>query len=237
MEVQRRTVVVIDNLVKLVRDPNVAAFYLSPLLEGVEKVATGAAFPEVRAFGETALETLMKSGASKSGSSTLQRDVGAEESAALAVLTSKLPEELVSVSTSKPNGPHQPKYNLLKEVLAFQSSIVADLVFARKFEDTVVWKRSLSVYLAAWTSADKADAYTEDVRSHFITLDQEKYGKPVEDTDEEGEVLCNTLFSLAYGALLLLSHTTLRLVRGRRYGILGTNGSGHYCHMMLSSSC
>jgi elongation factor 3 len=44
--------------------------------------------------------------------------------------------------------------------------------------------------------------------------------------DSEGELLCDTLFSLAYGALLLLSHTTLRLIRGRRYGILGTNGSG-----------
>ena len=43
---------------------------------------------------------------------------------------------------------------------------------------------------------------------------------------EEGELLCDTLFSLAYGALLLLSHTTLRLFRGRRYGILGANGSG-----------
>ena len=47
MEVQRRTVVVIDNLVKLVRDPNVAARYLSPLVEGVSKIAKRAAFPEV----------------------------------------------------------------------------------------------------------------------------------------------------------------------------------------------
>lgn len=47
MEVQRRSVVVIDNLVKLVRDPTVAATYLSPLVEGVEKIAKGAAFPEV----------------------------------------------------------------------------------------------------------------------------------------------------------------------------------------------
>lgn len=47
MEVQRRTVIVIDNLVKLVRDPRVAAKYLSPLLEGVEKIAHGASFPEV----------------------------------------------------------------------------------------------------------------------------------------------------------------------------------------------
>ena len=38
--------------------------------------------------------------------------------------------------------------------------------------------------------------------------------------------MCDTVFSLAYGALLLLSHTSLRLFRGRRYGILGSNGSG-----------
>ncbi len=50
MEVQRRTVVVIDNLVKLVRDPKVAAQYLSPLVEGVQKIAKGAAFPEVCMF-------------------------------------------------------------------------------------------------------------------------------------------------------------------------------------------
>jgi hypothetical protein len=48
MEVQRRTVVVIDNLVKLVRDHTVAATYLSPLVDGVQKIAKGAAFPEVR---------------------------------------------------------------------------------------------------------------------------------------------------------------------------------------------
>ena len=48
MEVQRRAVVVIDNLVKLVRDPVVAATYLGPLVAGVDKIAKGAAFPEVR---------------------------------------------------------------------------------------------------------------------------------------------------------------------------------------------
>lgn len=47
MEVQRRTVVVIDNFVKLVRDPRIAATYLSCLVDGVEKIAKGAAFPEV----------------------------------------------------------------------------------------------------------------------------------------------------------------------------------------------
>lgn len=50
MEVQRRTVVVVDNLVKLVRDSKIAATYLSPLVDGVEKIAKGAAFPEVGNF-------------------------------------------------------------------------------------------------------------------------------------------------------------------------------------------
>ena len=50
MEVQRRTVIVIDNLVKLVRDPQVAATHLSVLVEGVEKIKNSAAFPEVRMF-------------------------------------------------------------------------------------------------------------------------------------------------------------------------------------------
>lgn len=59
----------------------------------------------------------------------------------------------------------------------------------------------------------------------FLPFFQAKHTQ-VKSNDEEGEVLCDTLFSLAYGALLLLSHTTLRLIRGRRYGILGTNGSG-----------
>lgn len=50
MDTQRRTVVVIENLVKLVRDQNVAATYLSQLVEGVDKIAKGAAFPEVSLF-------------------------------------------------------------------------------------------------------------------------------------------------------------------------------------------
>ena len=55
---------------------------------------------------------------------------------------------------------------------------------------------------------------------------QAKHSPTHDGISEEGELLCDTVFSLAYGALLLLSHTTLKLYRGRRYGILGPNGSG-----------
>ncbi|KAI0780034.1 P-loop containing nucleoside triphosphate hydrolase protein [Fomes fomentarius] len=228
MEVQRRTVVVVDNLVKLVRDPNVAATYLSPLVEGVEKIAKGAAFPEVRAFGETALQTLQKSGASKDGLPPTQRDIQAETSEVLSTLLTLLPEELAIVSADAPNGPHAPRHPLLKDILEFSAGLVADLVNARRFSDVAAWQRCLGTFLDPWFPAGTTDApkFTERVRAHYLAVDEAKHGGVSNGSSEEGELLCDTLFSLAYGALLLLSHTHLRLFRGRRYGILGTNGSG-----------
>ncbi|KAH9931115.1 P-loop containing nucleoside triphosphate hydrolase protein [Epithele typhae] len=228
MEVQRRSVVVIDNLVKLVRDPNVAATYLSPLVDGVEKIAKGAAFPEVRAFAETALTTLLKSGASKDGPPPAHRDIPAETAQVLATLLTLLPEDLAIISADAPNGPHTPRHPLLKQVLEFSAGLVADLVYARKFSDAAVWQRSLGALVQPWFSNGSTDAikFTEQVRAHFQAADEAKHGGVAIRSSEEGELLCDTLFSLAYGALLLLSHTHLRLFRGRRYGILGTNGSG-----------
>ncbi|KAF7376297.1 hypothetical protein MSAN_00045100 [Mycena sanguinolenta] len=215
MEVQRRTVVVIDNLVKLVRNPKVAALYLSPLVEGTERIAKGAAFPEVRAFGEAALETLLKSGASASGPPITHRDVEGEKAEALTALLTLLPEDVAFVSPTNKNGPRTPKYSLLARSLTFQSSLVADLVHEHQFTDKKIWHRCVGVYLEPWTDAERGSAFGEAAKHVSVTRN-----------DEEGEVLCDTLFSLAYGALLLLSHTTLRLIRGKRYGILGTNGSG-----------
>ncbi|RPD59817.1 hypothetical protein L227DRAFT_575818 [Lentinus tigrinus ALCF2SS1-6] len=228
MEVQRRSVVVIDNLVKLVRDPNVAATYLSPLVDGVEKIATGAAFPEVRAFAETALTTLQKAGASKDGPPPAHRDIEAERSEVMSTLLTLLPEELAIISADAPNGPHEPRHPLLKQVLEFSAGLVADLVHARKLSDSQAWQRCLGAFLDPWFPAGTTDAakFTERVRAHFLAVDEAKHGTASNGSSEEGELLCDTLFSLAYGALLLLSHTRLRLFRGRRYGILGTNGSG-----------
>ncbi|KAF7306093.1 hypothetical protein HMN09_00764400 [Mycena chlorophos] len=221
MEVQRRTVVVIDNLVKLVRDPKVAALYLSSLVEGTERIAKGAAFPEVRAFGEAALQTLLKAGASASGPPATHRNIEAETIGARIALLSLLPQELVIVSPGLPT----PKYSLLAQSLTFQASLVADLVHEGRFGDKQVWHRCVGVYLEPWLDAEQGAAFGEAVRLHFYAIEKAKHGN-VLASDEEGEVICDTLFSLAYGALLLLSHTTLRLIRGRRYGILGTNGSG-----------
>ncbi|KAG2015782.1 multidrug resistance protein 1 [Coprinopsis cinerea AmutBmut pab1-1] len=226
MEVQRRTVIVIDNLVKLVRDPRVAATYLSPLLDGVEKIAHGASFPEVRAFGQSALETLLKSGASASGPPPEHRDIETEIKDVLVALRTLLPEELRSPSPNSPNAPSEVKYSLLESSLKFAASLAADLVHDRRFTDQNAWNRCIGVYMSLWIEKPQAEAFAEAARAHFHAIDQEKHKVVTGASSEEGELLCDTLFSLAYGALLLLSHTTLRLFRGRRYGILGANGSG-----------
>ncbi|KAF9568069.1 hypothetical protein CPC08DRAFT_488757 [Agrocybe pediades] len=226
MEVQRRSVVVIDNLVKLVRDPNVAAAYLSPLVDGVQKIATGAAFPEVRAFGDAALKTLLKSGASSSGPPPVHRDVDAEAREALATLKTIMPDELALDGASSGNAPKKPKYSGLEASLAFQAELVADLVHARNIHDAAVWKRCVGAYMSIWLDEAQSSAFAENVLAHYVAIDQAKYAVKQDHDPSEGELLCDTQFSLAYGALLLLSHTKLRLIRGRRYGILGTNGSG-----------
>lgn len=106
--------------------------------------------------------------------------------------------------------------------------MVADLVHFRRFSSKESWNRSIGSFMLPWlgANAEVSASHSESVRVHYEAIDRAKFAPQQNGNDEEGEVLCDTLFSLAYGALLLLSHTTLRLIRGRRYGILGPNGSG-----------
>jgi elongation factor 3 len=175
MDVQRRTVVVIDNLVKLVRAPAVAARYLSPLVDGVQRIATGAAFPEVRAFADAALQTLIKAGASAGAAAPPPptRDAQGEKAAALAALLTCLPHDLLLVSQATPNGPHQPRHPLLAQVLDFEAALVADLVHARDFDHVAAWQRAVGVCLGPWHApGEDASAVAERVRAHFEAIDR-----------------------------------------------------------------
>lgn len=221
MEVQRRTVVVIDNLVKLVRDPTIAAIYLSPLVEGVEKIAKGAAFPEVRAFAQTTLDTLNKSGASATTPPPTPRDYAGEANVVRTAIRNLFPPEALPITADDPSGP----FSLTVD---FVSSLLGDLIHYGKFQDSEGWKKCAGTYFDPWLQGtdETGISFTEKLRLHFLEIDLAKRAKPIGTDESEGELLCDTLFSLAYGALLLLSHTKLRLIRGRRYGILGANGSG-----------
>jgi elongation factor 3 len=227
MEVQRRTVIVIDNLVKLVRDPKVAARYLSGLVDGVDKIMEGASFPEVRAFAAAAHETLIKAGASSGAPPPAPRDIEAEIESSMKEIASFLPPSLLTSLT--PLQPFHPSFNTC---LHFVGNLVANLAHDKRYDDKAAWKRCVGQYLAPWItiygqSGDSdGSQLSETVREHLYAVYKAQFASNTNGSSEEGEILCETLFSLAYGALLLLSHTTLRLIRGRRYGILAPNGSG-----------
>jgi elongation factor 3 len=47
-----------------------------------------------------------------------------------------------------------------------------------------------------------------------------------DDADDDEDLLCDCKFTLAYGAMVLLKNTTMKLARGKKYGLLGQNDCG-----------
>ncbi|KAI5449877.1 [NU+] prion formation protein 1 [Naganishia albida] len=228
-DTQRMTCIVVGNLVKLVREKDVAARYLSPLVPGVENIATTAAFPEIRAFATSALEILNNAGASKDSVVPPMRDVEASVNSVLNIMLPHLP--LGHAFPDKPSLPLNkdlPNAIELASHLEYLGGMIADLVDARKWDEAVWAGRALGSPLGLWIEGGKqrgADI-ARQVRKVFMDIDMAKYAPAVNDDDEEGELLCDLQFSLAYGGLLLLNHTLLRLRRGKRYGICAGNGQG-----------
>lgn len=228
-DTQRMTCIVVGNLVKLVREKDVAARYLSPLVPGVENIATTAAFPEIRAFAKSALDTLLAAGASTDSVVPPMRDVEASVNSALTIMLPHLP--LGHAFPSHPTVPLNkdlPNALELASHLEYLGGMVADLVDARKWDEAVWTGRVLGSPIGFWIDGGKERGaeVARQVRKVFMDIDKAKYAPDVNDDDEEGELLCDIQFSLAYGGLLLLNHTTLRLRRGKRYGICAGNGQG-----------
>ncbi|KAF8606113.1 hypothetical protein BDV93DRAFT_520970 [Ceratobasidium sp. AG-I] len=247
-ETLRRASIITTNIVKLVRDPAVAAKYLGPLSDAVSKVASGAAFPEVRAFAQEA------EGVLKAAGGVSAHGEGDEEGEKVngKVNGEKKEEEenadgldedvFVVIVKSMPRGwIVKPKFELpgqrvqvhasQRTCLAFASTMGAELVRAGRIRaydvEKAVWGRCVGTYIEGWVRSDEGEKskgkegkgegwdVAQVVRNHYWDLEKVRTW-----------LVWTALFSLAYGALLLLSHTTLRLVRGRRYGICAGNGSG-----------
>jgi elongation factor 3 len=114
---------------------------------------------------------LAKSGASSSGPPPTHRDIDAEVTAALITLQNFLPEALV-IASSSANAPKQPRYTILEVSLKFQASLVADLVFARNFNDAQAWHRCVGQYMSVWLNDEQAITFADSLRMHYLTIDQ-----------------------------------------------------------------
>jgi elongation factor 3 len=225
-DTQRMTCIVIGNLVKLVRDPTVAARYLSSLVAGVQQIAEGAAFPEIRAFAQTALDILHNAGATSVATPLPPRDIILSVTEALTIMApllkiAELPSHpSLPLSASLPNSP------VLANAIEHQANIVADLVDLRRWDASIWEGKGLGSFAKLLAGAEEGAAITQSIRKAFLDIDQAKYAPAEADDGSDGPLLCDIQFSLAYGGLLLLNHTNLKLRRGRRYGICAANGAG-----------
>jgi elongation factor 3 len=212
-EVLRQTVVVVENLTKLVHDPTEARTFLPKLKPGVQGVKNRASLPEVRELATRALDVIQKA-------------MGDDGNAADGSVTQTTSEDVLKVLEPKiqaHGGLQQPGdtafFQLTKTYIA---EMVREDVNVRMHDRIPA---CVGPYLRGLLKEDEHDAVASEVHSHFVEEDHRKFGQPVQEDDGEVEIV-NADFSLAYGGMLLLSHTNLRLLKGHRYGLCGRNGAG-----------
>ena len=214
-EVLRQTVVVVENLTKLVHDPIEARTFLPKLRPGVQGVKDRASLPEVRELATRSLQVIRKA---------MKDDDGNLESGQIAPTTA----EDVLVVLDKEIKIHG---GILKEpgdaeLWAVTRNYVAELVKEDvNLREVSRVKISIGRYLQQLMGLGEADIVAQALETHFVEEDHRKFGQPVKVDTGEVEIV-NTDFSLAYGGMLLLSHTNITLHRGHRYGLCGRNGAG-----------
>lgn len=211
---KRRVAVITDNMAKLVDSAVTVRPFIPKLLPGLIKVETSIGDPEARGVVGRAIATLRQIGEVPAGS----------DGTTLPPIKTAEPTSLANglIAVYKKQGA-DPLPAVADVSVVYASRLAANLVNAKNF-DVPEWD-TLAGCLDSITSTPQGLAIAREwvVKS---SSDDDDDDVGVEDDKEEGEDLCNCEFSLAYGAKILLNTATLRLKRGRRYGLCGRNGTG-----------
>ncbi|KAI9808372.1 MAG: hypothetical protein M1826_004187 [Phylliscum demangeonii] len=217
-EVLRQTVIVVENLTKLVHDPIEARTFLPKLRPGVNGVQERASLPDVRELAQSAIGVIDKAmGAEpKNGTSSSE------------AFSRATPDEIRRVlegSWKTAGSPlDRPEY---KSVLSLLKPYMCDMASeAVNLREHSRIRNCIEPYLQSLSNdRETASAIAKSVQRHYVDEDHRRFGAPMKEETDEVEIV-NTDFSLAYGGMLLLSHTNIRLLKGHRYGLCGRNGAG-----------
>lgn len=214
-EVLRQTVVVVENLTKLVHDPVEARTFLPKLKPGVQGVKDRASLPEVRDLATNSLDVIKKA---------MGDDDGNLASGRIAPTTAEDVERVLDKEIKLHGGlagqpGDGPLWTMTREYI---SEMVKEDVDLREISRVSLCSGR---YLKQLLKEDTSDAIASALQQHFVEEDHRKYGQPIKVDSGEVEIV-NTDFSLAYGGMLLLSHTNITLHKGHRYGLCGRNGAG-----------
>ncbi|KAI1259560.1 prion formation protein [Xylariaceae sp. FL1019] len=207
-EVLRQSVVITENLTKLVHDPIEARTFLPKLQPGIKAVKDRAPLPEVRELATRALDVMDKA---------MGNDAAVVERTAVSDVEKVLDSEI------KKNGGLAGDRDFYKLARPYISEMVAEDANHRHVARIPA---RIAPYLKElMRQPETSDAVASAVHRFYVAEDERKYGVPEKEDDGETEIV-NADFSLAYGGMLLLSHTNLRLLKGHRYGLCGRNGAG-----------
>lgn len=212
-EVLRQTVVVVENLTKLVHDPVEARAFLPKLKPGVQQVKDRASLPEVRELATRAVNVINKAMGDDKDGVTKGQIVRVTTDDVLKALDSQIRSQ---------GGVHREDAAIWKAGQTYVAEMVREDVNTRALQRI---HGRIAPYLRSLLPQSNCDAVAQGVYEHFVEEDERKYGEPVKEDTDEVEIV-NADFSLAYGGMLLLSHTNLRLLKGHRYGLCGRNGAG-----------
>jgi elongation factor 3 len=203
---QRQTVIVIDNLCKLVRNTDDAMRFLPSLFPGVEHIKNDAAMPEVRGLAEHAHATMVNAGATKKVEVEDGGDVAKER------LAEEFRTELGDVAGKA-------RSSILDFVVGTAFELINN---ERKFTG---WSELLAPYLQVL--GQPGAGFVPAMMARYLERDNRLHGVAATEELGEGEVeIVNTMFSLAYGGMMLLNHSKMRLLKGHKYGLCGHNGAG-----------
>ncbi|KAJ1557989.1 translational elongation factor EF-1 alpha, partial [Nowakowskiella sp. JEL0078] len=211
----RQASVIIDNMCKLVEDPLDVEQFLPKLLPALDRVFEVAADPELREVAKKARSTLVRVGG---GDDQPQRQL-TEPTTILQILK----EVIAAVSTTP-----EDIDNFEQIDLDYITSLACQLVDTNEFELSE-WTNVTRPYLAQFNTdsdiSQVVEAFNE--RCRILAVERARAAKNFDEEVDDGlPLLCDCEFSLAYGALILLTKTRLLLKRGARYGLCGPNGSG-----------
>ncbi|CAG5154094.1 uncharacterized protein ALTATR162_LOCUS3462 [Alternaria atra] len=207
--IKRKSAVIIDNMCKLVEDPQIVAAFLPRLMPALEKNHDNLADPEAREKTRQGLDTLIRVGHVENG-----KIPEIEKSGDVSTIANHLKSAIPSSIKID---------DRLTPVVNYVGAIGGQLIDEKDYEP-LNWQANAGPFVAVLVGDEKAKDVTEETRKR--SLPGAAAERAVEPDEEEGEDLCNCTFNLAYGAKILLNQTHLRLKRGQRYGLLGPNGSG-----------
>lgn len=207
-ETLRQTILVIENLVKLVHDPVEARSFVLKFEPEVQGVANRATLPEVR---EVALRTLNAMDETSKDNKNAIKRTSAEHIAR--ILDSKLAWQ---------NNGFSGDTDIYKLTRQYVCEMIAENIDLHRFDRILL---NVARYIKPLMQEQGAE---NTIATAMQCLSIEAYHHKLDQSKEEGgeTEIVNAHFSLGYGGRLLLSHANLRLLQGHRYGIIGQNGVG-----------